>query len=398
MVDQVDLGLLSLTAIGGWGMFARTALKQSRVVYQAEKSEGAAIAATRRHDVKVSEMQVLANELAQCHALVEQITTERNALAVEVQRFKLGEATRTHERKTRAQGHGALLQTLITQIAVAIVETESAISAAISAFSTAVSEANALTRSASGTHDLDGVAQAHRFAGANTEVMTNLVTQMLDIAGQISSAADQMQGLVSVSKSLIDLLDQIEEVADQTSLLALNASIEAARAGEAGRGFGVVASEVQKLSERSHAAADQTRKLTVQITEQTTSICKQLADTAADSLDKGSRAGQELNGLMATIQQAEEASEALVEDLRDKSETIEKSLQQVVTAFQFQDLLRQRLEHVSTPIQQVRTEILVAEGLFAAPVVGAANEAVGAAPELKLISYSSDDDNVELFA
>lgn len=49
----------------------------------------------------------------------------------------------------------------------------------------------------------------------------------------------------------------ISSIADETNLLSLNASIEAARAGEAGRGFSVVASQIQKLADQSNDSARQ---------------------------------------------------------------------------------------------------------------------------------------------
>jgi len=50
-------------------------------------------------------------------------------------------------------------------------------------------------------------------------------------------------------------------------MLGLNAAIEAARAGEAGRGFGVVATEIRLLSQNSKETAMQIVKLTSEIQE-----------------------------------------------------------------------------------------------------------------------------------
>ena len=64
-------------------------------------------------------------------------------------------------------------------------------------------------------------------------------------------------GWASRPQEIGEITELISDITEQTNVLALNAAIQAASAGEAGRGFSVVAEEVQRLAERSGDATRQ---------------------------------------------------------------------------------------------------------------------------------------------
>ena len=95
-----------------------------------------------------------------------------------------------------------------------------------------------------------------------------------------------MQVIIDTSNQIEGILQSIDEIAEQTNLLSLNASIEAARAGEAGRGFAIVAGEINTLSTASAEASRKTSEL-LQATKEAVETGRKLTLATAKELTEG---------------------------------------------------------------------------------------------------------------
>ena len=71
--------------------------------------------------------------------------------------------------------------------------------------------------------------------------------------------------IIEVSNEIDNISSFIKELANETKMLGLNAAIEAARAGEVGRGFGIVAQEIRRLSDESKSTVPKIQQLTNEI-------------------------------------------------------------------------------------------------------------------------------------
>ena len=146
------------------------------------------------------------------------------------------------------------------------------------------------------------------------QAVRNTISGMDDIREQIQDTAKRIKRLGESSQEIGEIVDLISDITEQTNVLALNAAIQAASAGEAGRGFSVVAEEVQRLAERSAEATKQIGSLvkTIQgdtnnavaaMEKSTTGVVEgaRLSEVAGQSLREIEQVSKELATLIGSI-------------------------------------------------------------------------------------------------
>jgi methyl-accepting chemotaxis protein len=214
----------------------------------------------------------------------------------------------------------------------------------------------------------DEAAGLFRHEGAPEKTVLKKVDDMLNlfvadvitssqIAMNVASVMDQVE---KSTKAIVGSLGEIEFIADQTRLLALNAAIEAARAGEHGRGFAVVADEVTKLANRSGQAAATIRKLVKTVQQDSQEAVAKVQDMASVDLTRTLGTKATLDQLTKDLMDRNLLLRNTVLKAKDRGEELSRDIASIVMALQFQDITRQRLEHVIEPLELLRSDLQAA--------------------------------------
>lgn len=166
---------------------------------------------------------------------------------------------------------------------------------------------NALESAKVARHSLNAAEQG-------ADAVHKTISGMSDIREQIQDTSKRIKRLGESSQEIGEIVELISDITEQTNVLALNAAIQAASAGEAGRGFTVVAEEVQRLAERSGEATKQISALikTIQSdTQDAVAAMERSTQNVVEGAKLSDAAGQALGEIGTVSRQLAELIESI---------------------------------------------------------------------------------------
>ena len=168
----------------------------------------------------------------------------------------------------------------------------------------------------------------------------NTVQNMNAIRNTVSETEKSIKRLGERSQEIGAIVEIIKDIAERTHTLALNAGMQAVAAGEAGRGFSVVADEVQRLAETARESTAQIATLVQSIqaeSSETMATMNKTISQVVEGSELAERSGKRMRvtqkatlELVSAVQQIAERSTSLVETneaLRGQAAQLRQSTQ-----------------------------------------------------------------------
>jgi methyl-accepting chemotaxis protein len=200
----------------------------------------------------------------------------------------------------------------------------------------------------------------HLRAENNKQIVAAIEMQLEQQTHELREDFERVQSMAAEVRALSPMIKVITSIAQQTSLLALNAEIEAARAGSAGRGFAVVAFEVRKLSISSTQAATD---IAAKITATCERVDREMSDARVsleehESNDAMRHLVSDLNGMQVEFNRNSRLLLDVITEVDANYAENVRRLSEALGHIQFQDVMRQRMEHVQDSLTAMRDHLM----------------------------------------
>ena len=191
-------------------------------------------------------------------------------------------------------------------------------------------------------------------------ILQSYVDLLVDISEKSIAAIHKIGDMNSHMESMFTILDDVQKLAEQTNLLALNAAIEAARAGEVGRGFAVVADEVRNLSVSSANLNEEIRTKVNRAKDSMQDVNSEVSAVASLDINTVIEGRLNIDNMLFRIEEFNQSSEASIHQLNEDSKVISEEVNASIRALQFEDIIRQLIEHIQCRLNHINEVAVVA--------------------------------------
>ena len=206
----------------------------------------------------------------------------------------------------------------------------------------------------------------------SSEQATTTIKQLRQINSEVEKSIETITAQINVTNDSAQRIraatEMITSIAEETNLLSLNASIEAARAGENGRGFAIVATQIQKLAEQSNESSHMIEEITNDLinnageTVDIMSKVHEIIDSQSHNMMETEKIVAEvMDGIGTSLEKIEqiESTTFLLEDSRNRIVQAVEGLSEIAqqNAANTQETCAQTIE-VSNTFEQIEDSAL----------------------------------------
>ena len=172
--------------------------------------------------------------------------------------------------------------------------------------------------SAQATQSAQVARQSLVAAESGLQAVQDAIGGMNTLRDQMQDTSKRIKRLGESSQEIGEITELISDITEQTNVLALNAAIQAASAGEAGRGFSVVAEEVQRLAERSGDATKQIAALVKTIQTDTQDAVAAM-ERSTQGVVEGAKLSDNAGTALGEIDRVSRQLAELIEEISDET-------------------------------------------------------------------------------
>ena len=184
------------------------------------------------------------------------------------------------------------------------------------------------TQSAELNNTVIDVQQISALSKKSNVIIQNSVIGLRNTQNKINDKTKIIKKLSEKFKDIESVAFSLDDMADQAHILGLNAAIQASTAGESGKGFAVIAEEIQKLAERSGTSIKHITSMINNMREQVDSFGLSV-DEVAHTITKDKKVSEEAS---LTIKKIDATSSLLVNKINIVINTLLEQEQQSAKA------------------------------------------------------------------